>query len=197
MRIIIVLIFAFCLFCCSPETARQTEISFKIDDSLLAEPLHSSVSNLSFQPPLGWESLNAEMMDFIHDSLTVFPNFPDLNIRLQNVFFQQEKTLACFLWAFDSDLLPADIIGSFIAEFKTANPDIKINEGSFAHNQIDFKQLSYVNNNYVNVKLIAAINKRHVFMLDYVVPARCYEEELPSIESSIGSIKKLKKGDAK
>ena len=165
------------------------EVSFNIDRALLEEEVVFSELGISFNPPKGWESTSPNLLDSLKASFEFQNELPDLDIELNNAIMNLEKSFVCFVWIIKSDLLAEDIQNNYLDFFRNTNPDLQLNEGAFAHNKMDFRQITFVKDDFITIKLLTSSDNENVFMLDYVLPTRNYEEELRSIESSIGSIK--------
>jgi hypothetical protein len=128
----------------------------------------------------------------IKENTQIMRDSSNIIIEPVNVFLDNERSFTCFLSIIDNELSDDSIINKYIAEFKLKNQDLKINEGLFAHNDLDFHQLSFSKDDIVTIKLIAENSMNKTFMIDYILPLKFYEEELRSIESSIGTIKSFK-----
>ncbi|MEA2097160.1 MAG: hypothetical protein U9P73_10775 [Candidatus Cloacimonadota bacterium] len=167
--------------------AKFVEVTFAVNDTLLAEKYICKDLGISFKPPRDWQKINHKMMSAIIDKTLATQDTAVINILPVNVFLNKERSYSCFLSSIQSKF-----INNYIREFKAAAEEIKINEGAFSHNGINFNQLLFSKDDLVTVKLIAESNKDMSFMIDYIVPSKQYESILRTIESSIGSIKKNK-----
>ena len=193
-KLIIVLFIVVMIMGCAKEqaTTKFAKITFNVDQSQLAEEYICPDVGISFHPPKNWEQISSELLISVKDNLVTSKDTSNINIIPLNVFMDMEKSFTCFLSTFNNELPVSDTGENYLNEFRLINQDLKFNEGSFAHNKLDFHQLTFTKNNLVTIKLIAIINDQKIFMIDYVVPSKYYEEELRAIESSIGSIKKQK-----
>ena len=182
------------LGCAKEQTtnAEFAEVTFTVDLSLLSEEYICSDIGISFYPPLSWQQINPELMTAVKKKLTASQDTTGSTILPLNVFMDNEKSFTCFISVFISEL-PADkTLENYLNEIRIKNQDLNINEGTFAHNGLGFHQLIFTKGDKITVKLIALNSEQKVFMVDYVVPFKYYEEELRTIESSIGTIKKTK-----
>ena len=188
---VVVLIAIITICGCVKEQAdtKFAEVSFNIDRALLEEEVVFSELGISFNPPKGWESTSPNLLDSLKASFEFQNELPDLDIELNNAIMNLEKSFVCFVWIIKSDLLAEDIQNNYLDYFRNTNPDLQLNKGAFAHNKMDFRQITFVKDDFITIKLLTSSDDENVFMLDYVLPTRNYEEELRSIESSIGSIK--------
>ena len=180
---------------CTKEQATNAEfaeITFSVDLSLLSEEYICSDIGISLYPPLSWEQISPVLMTAIKEKLKASQDTSGVTILPLNVFMDKEKSFTCFISVFISEF-PADkTLENYLNESRIKNQDLNINEGTFAHNGLGFHQLIFTKGDKITVKLIALNNEQKVFMVDYVVPFKYYEEELRTIESSIGTIKKTK-----
>jgi len=180
---------------CTKEQATNAEfaeVTFSVDLSLLSEEYICSDINISFYPPLGWGQISPVLMTAIKEKTKASQDTTGVTILPLNVFMDKEKSLTCFISVFISEF-PADkTLENYLNEIRIKNQDLNINEGTFTHNGLDFHQLTFTKGDKITVKLITLNSEQKVFMIDYVVPSTYYEEELRTIESSIGTIKKTK-----
>ncbi len=191
MRNFVILLFIIIFAGCVKEQAKTkyTEIAFNVDTSLLTEEYICPDHVITFNPPKGWEIISLDLLDSIKSNIIASEDSSEFKVVLINVFINTEKTFTCFLSTFESELMADDLRENYLDGFRMINQNISLNEGSFAHNELDFHQTIFVKDNYVTIKLITTINNKDVFMIDYIIPFKYYEEELRAIESSIGTIK--------
>lgn len=172
--------------------AKKDDITFKVDQTLLAEKHICSALGISFQPPLNWESISPDMLETIKNNIIASQDSAQINLIPITIFMNMEKSFTCFLSVLESELLLEDVQDNYLAEFRSIHQDLDLQEGSFSHNGLDFHQITFVKDDFISIKLISANNDQKTFMVEYLVPAKYYQEELHPIESSIGTIKKLK-----
>lgn len=189
-KFVIVLFIVVMIMGCAKEqaTTKFAEIIFNVDQSLLAEEYICSDVGISFHPPKNWEQISSELLISVKENLIASKDTYNINIVPLNVFMNMEKSFTCFLSTFDNELLARDTCENYINEFRMKNQELQFNEGSFAHNGLDFHQLTFTKDDFITIKLIAATNDQKIFMIDYIMPSKYYEEELRAIESSIGTI---------
>ncbi|MCK5051392.1 MAG: hypothetical protein KAS53_06630 [Candidatus Cloacimonetes bacterium] len=194
-KIILVSFIVVMVLGCTKEQATNAEfaeITFSVDQFLLSEEYICSDIDISFYPPLGWKQISPILMSAIKEKLKASQDTTGVTILPLNVFIDKEKSFTCFISTFNSELLADDTRENYLSEIKIKNQDLSIIEGTFAHNGLNFHQLTFTKGDKITVKLIALNGEQKVFMIDYVVPSKYYEEELRTIESSIGTIKKTK-----
>ncbi len=192
-KILLVSFIVVMILSCTKEqanTAEFTEVTFSVDRSLLSNEYICSDVNISFYPPLGWEQISPVLMTAIKMKLKASQDTTGVTILPLNVFMDKEKSFTCFISIFNSEFPADETVENYLNEIRLKNIDLNITEGTFAHNGLDFHQLTFTKGDKITVKLIAINNEQKVFMIDYAVPSKYYEEELRTIESSIGTIKK-------
>ena len=194
MKVIVIILLIISLFGCAKEqaTTQYAEVAFTVDYTLLSQEYISSETSISFNPPKNWKQVSSQLMISIKENTQTMRDSSNIIIEPVNVFLDNERSFTCFLSIIDNELSDDSIINKYIAEFKLKNQDLKINEGLFAHNDLNFHQLSFSKDDIVTIKLIAENSLNKTFMIDYILPLKFYEEELRSIESSIGTIKSFK-----
>ena len=79
---------------------------------------------------------------------------------------------------------------AYLTELFAGDIQGSVTEGSYLHNGFNIRQLIHVQDDQVTIKLICISDDEHNFMLDYIVPAQFYEQNIRAIESSIGTINK-------
>ncbi|MDA3813107.1 MAG: hypothetical protein PF570_02520 [Candidatus Cloacimonetes bacterium] len=193
-KIMLVLFVVVMILGCTKEqaTAEFADVTFSVDQSLLSEEYICSDIGISFYPPTGWERISSGLMTAITEKLKASQDTTGVTILPLDVFMDKEKSATCFISIFISEFPADETRKNYLNEIRIKNQDLSINEGTFAHNELDFYQLTFTKDDLITVKLIAANNEQKVFMIDYAVPSKYYEEELRTIESSIGTIKKTK-----
>jgi len=165
------------------DTTQFTKVTFQVNDSLLAKEFCSSDSKLKFRPPLGWQEVNSETLESIKVNAKATQDSLQISVIPLKIFVDSKNSYTCFISTLNSEK-----VEEYITRFFEINNDLQINEAQFSHNDIDFHQLIFSKNGNVTIKLIS-LGAEISFMIDYIVPANLYKENLHSIESSIGTIK--------
>ena len=191
--IFVIFIMAMILGCAKEKaTIKSADISFAVNHSLLSEVYICSEIGISFYPPSNWKQISSELLIAIKKNINASAETTKFSIVPLNVFMDMEKSSTCFFSTFDNELPADDLKEGYLNELRVQNDDLIINEGSFVHNGLDFHQLTFTKDDLITIKLIATTKDQKVLMIDYILPTKYYEEELRTIESSIGTIKKTK-----
>ncbi|MDP8267913.1 MAG: hypothetical protein P9L97_04215 [Candidatus Tenebribacter davisii] len=192
-KIIIILFIVVLILACEKKqvSTNFAEVSFTVDKSLLSEEYHCTNAGISFYPPINWDQISLQLLNSIKENLSVSIDTTGVVIIPLNVFMDMESSFTCFLSTIESTFMADETINNYIAELKMSNYDLKFNAGLFSYNGFDFHQLIFTKDELITIKLIAANSEQKIFMIDYILPVRFYEKELRSIESSIGTIKKI------
>jgi len=185
----IILIIGFIVFGCVKEETKHADITFDVDEALLSSKNIFPDININFHPPINWEEIDHELLNTIQSKVSDAQDSTGIDPVPIKIFMDMERSCTCFVTTFKSSLLAKDIIENYLNDFRLVNHKIDLNEGSFSHNGIDFHQIVFNKEDFTSIKLIANVIDQKVFTIEYVVPTQYYEEELRSIESSIGSIK--------
>jgi hypothetical protein len=191
-NIVIILIIGLIAFGCIKEETKHADISFNVDETLLSSNITFPEVNLSFNPPSNWEEIDQEMLSIVQSKVIENQDSIVFNPLPIKIFMDMESSCTCFVSTFKSSLMAKDVIENYLNDFRLVNNEIELNEGSFSHNGIDFHQIVFNKEDFTSIKLIANTIDQKVFIIEYVVPTQYYEKELRSIESSIGTIKKIK-----
>jgi len=190
-RIIPIIIVIITMLGCSNDHTENAPISFKVNSDLLAEEFTFSEIGICFNPPKNWEAVNKAVLSDLQSKTMALQDTTGLVVKPVNIFMENSLSV-CVVSQFSSPLLVKDMQQNYIYNLQLENKDVKINEGSFAHNGIDFQQLTFNKSGNVNLKLLGKINNQVLFLVDYILPLKDYEKSLRTIESSIGSIRKEK-----
>lgn len=155
---------------------------------MLAEEHRFADLGISFNPPADCEAISQEMVGTIlsnieaDDSLSLVPKF---------IFMNMQNSLTCFFSVYENDSASDQLMEDAMPELGIGDRDSVLNEGFFSHNDIDFHQIIIRKADFISIKLLFQ-NFNKALVVDYVVPFKYYEEELTAIESSIGTISKIK-----
>ena len=187
----------FSFFSCSSDTRPANDRSiplmeFVVDQALLGDVFRDSTLNVEFQPPARWTKADAqtkEMVAALIDSLSRYP------VRLTEIFYDSASQSVAVL----SDLSEVDteLYGKITSEYEQVFnagktwDDVKM--ATFRFNNLTAHQLLLQNQQMVNFKLLFFKNLDNKFQVDYIVPRQVYAEKVRHIESSIGSIRRMKK----
>ena len=192
-KIVTVLSIFIILMGCAKEQQQvdYTEVSFTVNRSLLSNEYISKEAEISFSPPINWKPISPQLLSSIKENVKASKDTADVAILPLNVFMDMESSFTCFLSIFNSSSRAEQTITYYLNELRTSNENYQTNEGSFSHNGFDFHQLIFTKDELITIKLIATNSEDKNFMIDYILPAKAYENELRSIESSIGTIKEI------
>ena len=166
-----------------PET-----LIFNIDSLLIGERYINEKIGVSFCPPKEWNKLSSDLMSSIEQSLQEMEDSSSVDIILQNVFLNQKNSCICFLSTFQKTMPAAQIRNTYLTELYAGDIQGSINEGSYMHNGFNIRQIIHVQDDQITIKLICISDDEHIFLLDYIVPSQFYEQNIRSIESSIGTL---------
>lgn len=185
-NIILVLFVITNLLSCTQKekTTKFSNVTFEVNDSLLAEEFCCADLKLNFKPPLGWKEVNFETLESIKANALMSQDTLQISVVPLKIFINRELSFTCFVSSLNSNF-----IDDYITKFLELNNNLQINEAQFSHNVIDFHQLIFSKNGLITIKLIVKGSDNKSFMIDYIMPAKHYEENLHAVESSIGTIK--------
>ena len=165
-----------------------SEIKFNIDEGILSEPFYvDSIFFISL--PKNLTSLDIDLFNkfkFVieSDSNSYFP------LKLINAF-TSEDNFGCFITKLDYDgnilnSLDSSYFNALQNNFSTKNVVL----GEFIYNGFEIIQYIITTSDMVRIKLFI-INLSNYYQIDYIIPYYLYKENINSIESSIGSLKKV------
>ncbi len=187
--LLIVLISIVLLNCTKDKKKEEPEtLIFNVDSLLIGERYTNEDIGISFCPPQEWGQISSDLMTSIEQSLQEMENSSAVDIILQNVFLNQKNSCICFLSTFQKTMPAAQIRDAYLTELYAGDIQGSVTEGSYLHNGFNIRQLIHVQDDQVTIKLICISDDEHIFLLDYIVPSQFYEQNIRSIESSIGTL---------
>jgi hypothetical protein len=196
--LLIVLVSSVLLNCTKDKKKEEPEtLIFNVDSLLIGEQYTNEELGISFCPPREWNQLSSDLMSSIEQSLQEMEDSSSVDIILQNVFLNQKNSSICFLSTFQKTMSSAQIREAYLKELFAGDIQGSITEGSYMHNGFNIRQIIHVQDDQVTIKLICIYDDEHIFMLDYIVPSKFYEQNIRVIESSIGTLIKNKRREDK
>ncbi len=191
-RILLIVLISLVLLNCTKDKKKEEPetLIFNVDSLLIGEQYTNAEFGISFCPPKEWNQLSSDLMSSIEQSLQEMEDSSSVDIILQNVFLNQKNSCICFLSTFHKTMPAAQIRNTYLTELYAGDIQGSVTEGSYMHNGFNIRQIIHVQDDQVTIKLICISNDEHIFMLDYIIPAQFYEQNIRTIESSIGTIKK-------
>ncbi len=187
--LLIVLIPLILLNCTKDKKKEELEtLIFDVDSLLIGEQYTNTEIGLSFCPPKEWNQISSNLMTSIEQSLQEIEDSSAVDIILQNVFLNQKNSCICFLSTFRETMPATQIREVYLTELYAGDIQGSVTEGSYLHNGFNIRQLIHVQDDQVTIKLICISDDEHIFLLDYIVPSQFYEQNIRSIESSIGTL---------
>ena len=198
-RILLIVVISIFLLNCTKDKKREEPetLVFNVDSLLIGERYTNEEIGVSFCPPKEWTQLSSELMNSIEQSLLEMEDSSSVEIILQNVFLNQKNSCICFLSTFQKTMPAAQIRNIYLTELYAGDIKGSINEGSYLYNGFNIRQIIHVQDDQVTIKLVCISGDEHIFMLDYIVPSQFYEQNIRTIESSIGTLIKNKRRENK
>ncbi len=191
-KILLIVLISIILLNCTKDKEREEleTLVFNVDSLLIGEQYTNPEIGISFCPPKEWNQLSSDLMTSIEQSLQEMEDSSSVDIILQNVFLNQQNSCICFLSTFQKTMPATEIRNTYLTELYAGDIQGSVTEGSYLHNGFKIRQLIHVQDDQVTIKLICISDEEQIFMLDYIVPSQFYEQNIRSIESSIGTINK-------
>jgi len=192
IKILFIVLISLVLLNCTKDKKKDEleTLVFNVDSLLIGERYTNDELVISFCPPKEWNQISSDLMSSIEQSLQEMEDSSSVDIKLQNVFLNQKNSCICFLSTFQKTMPAAQIRDAYLTELYAGDIQGSVTEGSYLHNGFNIRQLIHVQDDQVTIKLICISDDEHIFMLDYIVPSQFYEQNIRTIESSIGTINK-------
>ncbi len=176
---------------CVKKNAAPKDMTFSVNYELLGQRYTNNELELSFQPPKNWEDLTEYVAERVLDNADI--EYGDTPPQIVKVYVSQEHSSSFSLFDYSKSLPENDFTDSMNTLISNLTHDKNVlRDGYFSYNDFIFRQLTILDNGVVNIKLFGRKNDREkLFLLDYLIDSKEYENILETIESSIGSIKQI------
>ena len=193
IKIISFLLIILALVSCSKKSSQTYNPLFFHVDSLLLEPAYiDSSMNFAFQAPKDWKTVSADMFEKIRNKLVSHSDSMIVQITPIKIFMNENNSSLCFISVFENSLNPDLLKTQYLSLIKTKFKDNKINANKFAYHNFKVDQLLIMNQKRIIIKLVITSPNNKIFVIDYIIPAEFYQQNLRTVESSIGSLKSIK-----
>ena len=189
--IFLVLIFLF-LSCSkkSPETYKP--LLFNVDSLFLDSQYFDDEFHFAFNPPKDWKPVSEELFKKIQNNIFLNSDSTIFKIMPKKIFMDSQKAAFCIISKFENVASSESLKNKYINLLKEKFQKDKISLAKFEYHTFKFDQLLIMNKERIIIKLIITMENNKMLILDYIIPAELYQENLRAIESSIGSLNLLK-----
>jgi hypothetical protein len=170
------------------------ELSFKINPALLEKRFGDDGLSFSFQPPKGCIPVSMSLFKQAGEKIVrEYSLDGSFAVEPRNLFLNQKERLICLVSGLPKQpSFPLLLKGvQHAIDEWSKKGDVKV--GAFTHRGLEIRQILLMSREQVNFKLVVLQSGVNSFQIDYVIPQKSYKNNLEAIESSIGSIEKLKK----
>lgn len=192
-NIIVLSIILFQSFGCTHEDKRSDDfqnIIFDVNTNLLSTQRYIINNKLELKMPKGYSNIDDDKF-IIFKKTIESDSAAFFNMALLNVFNSPNGSYSVISKIVSDKNVFEEVDSTYYAllveNFNTKNITI----GKVKINGIGAIQYIISTNNTVIIKLILCADNSY-YQIDYIIPLEYYEEELRSIESSIGSIFEIK-----
>lgn len=172
----------------SGTSTELTQMEFEVERGLLADdPVVDSLLGISFIPPKQWLQIEIESLQIPGDALS--EHHP-----VAKYFFMHPADSSSLLIAELPDMSNEQLAMMRVNFYEIYNSHgiwNDVQHATFAFNEFEADQFLMHNNAMINFKLILTANtparKGKKLSIDFFLPRIQYEENIKSVESSIGS----------
>lgn len=179
--------------CSNNENENPRDLTFKVNQTLLGEKFIDNDLGFSFSPPKSCLPISEEKIQKINDRLkkeTAIAN--SIGVEPHTVFLNENDQFVCVISILptlsDADSANAAYQQAIESHYKNS----QVSQADFNHNGLKIYQSLITNQNIVQFKLVVIQSQGKSFQIDYVIQKLIYQDNLEAIESSIGSLTKLK-----
>lgn len=174
--------------CENPKPSDESLV-FHVDETCLEPTITDPNLKIEIAAPKGWKVIDdatlGRVVDRLGETLT-----QGIQIAPRWVFMDELTQAMCVVSTLEGVSTAPD--GAFFRTLESAYrrqfPMGKVQRAAFRKDAFRVHQLMVVASNFVLIKLICDAPESLVFAVDYVVPIDVYQQQLRSIESSIGSL---------
>lgn len=176
------------------------EVDFEVIPDYLDDPYENASLGIAFRPPLGWDPLDEQQRGQVADALVTEQDGDRFSLRLVDVFLTTETLSFAALSRVTSDGDPVSDRDAFVDAFESglgpANEEIR-QRADFVVDGIRVTQFRHAVDDRIVFSLIFPARDGTVVKLDYSIPAAVYEDEGIKLESSIGTLRRVRtEGDS-
>ncbi len=171
------------------------ESGFEVIPDYLGEPYENASLGLAFRPPLGWDPLDPQQRDSVADALVSEQSGDRFSLRLVDVFLTTDTLSFAALSRVTSGGEPMADREAFVEAFEAglgpADNDIR-QRADFTVGGLRVTQFRHVVDDRIVFSLVFTSAADEVAKLDYSIPVSVYEDEGIKLESSIGTLQRIK-----
>jgi hypothetical protein len=181
------------IFSCSDNASSDDSLIFNIDSAKIGKLETLADFNITFHPPKNWDEVEASISERIVNSLKSQKN-GDSKYIYQPVKIFLNKTnnslLAVGKVASQDSIEKSNKLKEYL-QVVSENFNESINKkGAFTKDGIEITQFLLQKQTLISFKLIFDLDDT-IYQFDYTTQKETYQDELKSIESSMGTIKPI------
>ncbi|MFP4460564.1 MAG: hypothetical protein ACLFSQ_13370 [Candidatus Zixiibacteriota bacterium] len=176
--------------------AKSNQMHFNVDTTEIGDCTKDNDLLLEYCPPAEWGKAPDEFKDNMNKQISEGLVDTTIKHNVTELYYTQNGCIFSIAELIFSEGKPQENFERYkqmtIDKFK----DQKSRIDTFTKSDIEITQFLVSDKKIVNFKLIFFNPDRRILQLDYIIPLNIYENELQSIESSIGSIEYLENQEA-
>ena len=189
--VLLVLLSIVLISCTNTRDEVKDTLVFNIDSSRIAPVEKIDSSGITFHPPLNWKEVDSDMSEKLMKSVNPL-NEKSVKFIYKpiKIFLEQSSfsilSVGTVLPSVDTDT-SANNLKNYESIVSENFAESILKEGSFYKNGAEVYQYLIQKSNLISFKLIFEFGNV-IYQFDYSCPQKNYEEQIKSIESSIGTI---------
>ena len=182
---------------CDPpkvKNQRYETLAFKVDETLLGQPLTDLTLRIKMAPPKHWKKIDESTFTQVTNKLDS-ERIQEAKVTPRWIFSDESSRATCLVSELNGVAITPDetLLKDLTTAYQTEYPEAKVQQAVFMKDGLRIHQLMVIAADFVLIKLICDAPETLVFEVDYWVPKDVYQTELRAIESSIGSIHPIHK----
>jgi len=168
------------------------EMTFQINQSLLAEKYSDNHLGFSFSPPSVCVQMPKNMVQQVKGGIQNNLVSPDsLVLEPKQFFLNKNEQFFCLLTALPMLAVNDSSIKFYHQVIEKSAAGSEIQHSTYKYNKFLIYQSLIISEETINFKLLIPQPEYKSFQIDYIIPKSIYANKIEVIESSIGSLSKL------
>jgi len=164
------------------------ELTFRVNPDLLECEIMDIDLGFAFSPPKGCLPLPDSLVAAVREKVVLSDSFP---IDPRHIFFSTEDQFLCLASALPGLSGDHGDLTAYQDAMGEKWKQQQINRASFRYGDYLIHQTRVVSAEQVIYKLVIRAGNGKYFQIDYILPRGRLPEKIETIESSIGSLKKI------
>lgn len=189
LKLVVFLLVVLLYISCSPSGDKSKEqMFFHIDSTAIGERYIDENLHLEYYPPVDWQKATEEFQTNMNIQISEGLQDTVIEYKITDLYYTEIGSMLSVATIQFADT-SLDAISRYKEMVIEKFQGYRTKVDTFTSNDIGITQFLISDENIVNFKLLFYNPDSILIQMDYIVPFQVYEYELPSIESSLGTLK--------